>query len=69
VTDFSYCCYVSDRAVDRGFQRSGIGKTPLRPTKAKLTLRCKLLLFAAPNASAYYAHIGFESNPYGWVSA
>ena len=26
LTDFSYCCYLSEVAVDRGYQRSGIGK-------------------------------------------
>src|SRR6185437_1227200 len=26
VTDFSYCCYLSDLAVDAAYQRQGIGK-------------------------------------------
>ncbi|MBE3570412.1 MAG: GNAT family N-acetyltransferase [Bacillales bacterium] len=26
LTDFSYCCYLSDLAVDQDYQKSGIGK-------------------------------------------
>ena len=67
VTDYSYCCYVSDLAVDRGFQRTGIGRRLLDLTRAQVGPLCKLLLFSAPAAQSYYPHIGFESNPNGWV--
>jgi ribosomal protein S18 acetylase RimI-like enzyme len=30
VTDFSYCCYLSDLAVDVAYQRQGIGKRLMR---------------------------------------
>ena len=30
VTDFEYCCYLSDLAVDKEYQRSGIGKELIR---------------------------------------
>lgn len=30
VTDFSFCCYLSDLAVDESYQRSGIGKELIR---------------------------------------
>jgi len=26
ITDYSYCCYLSDLAVDRAYQNLGIGK-------------------------------------------
>ena len=67
VTDYSYCCYVSDLAVDRALQRSGIGKQLLDLTRAQVGPRCKLLLFSAPSAQSYYPHVGFENNPNGWV--
>ena len=34
VTDFAYCCYLSDLAVDRDCQRQGIGKELMARTKA-----------------------------------
>lgn len=34
VTDFAYCCYCSDLAVDRGYQGRGIGRQLLEATKA-----------------------------------
>ncbi len=67
VTDYSYCCYVSDLAVDRAYQRTGIGKRLLDLTQAQVGPLCKLLLFSAPAAQSYYPHIGFQNNPNGWV--
>jgi len=67
VTDYSYCCYVSDLAVDRAFQRTGIGRCLLDLTQEQIGPRCKLLLFSAPDAESYYPHIGFYRNSNGWV--
>ena len=33
LTDFSFCCYLSDLAVDRAYQKSGIGKKLDRKNK------------------------------------
>ena len=67
VTDFSYCCYLSDLAVDRHFQRAGIGLELIRQTRAQLGPRCALILLAAPAAAAYYPHIGFAPHDSAWV--
>lgn len=67
VTDFSYCCYLSDLAVDTDFQRQGIGRELIRQTTSLLGSKCKLILLAAPNASGYYPRIGFEKHPNAWV--
>jgi len=61
VTDFAYCCYLSDLAVDRECQRQGIGKELMARTKAaaggdKITL----LLLSAPDGMAYYPGAGLE---------
>ena len=57
LTDFSYCTYMSDLAVDQAYQRQGIGKELIRFTKS-LTPLAKLILLAAPKAVDYYPHIG-----------
>lgn len=67
VTDFHYCCYLSDLAVDEAFQRQGIGKELIRLTQAQLGKRCTLILLSAPAAVDYYPHVGFERHPQAWI--
>lgn len=67
MTDFHYSCYLSDLAVDRDYQRSGVGKALQVATQQKLGPKCKLILIAAPDANSYYQHIGFTNNPRCWV--
>jgi ribosomal protein S18 acetylase RimI-like enzyme len=66
ITDFHYVCYLSDLAVDRTYQRSGIGKALIAHTQKQLGARCKIRLIAAPDAAAYYSKIGFVQNTKCW---
>ena len=59
VTDFSYCCYLSDLAVDQRLQRVGIGRELIRKTRQQLGPRCAIILLAAPAATEYYPRVGF----------
>ena len=62
VTDFAYCCYLSDLAVDRDCQRQGIGKELIRRTKeAAGGDKISLLLLSAPDGMEYYPKIGLDS--------
>ncbi len=67
VTDFTYCCYLSDLAVDTAYQRQGIGVELMNRTQAELGPRCKLILLAAPGAADYYGRVGFEHHPRCWI--
>lgn len=67
VTDFHYACYLSDLAVSKEHQQSGIGKQLQILTQEQLGPKCKLILIAAPAANQYYEHIGFTNNPRCWV--
>lgn len=69
VTDFHYACYLSDLAVHRIYQRSGIGKRLQSLTQEQLGPRCKLILIAAPDADSYYARLGFVRTDRCWVLA
>jgi predicted N-acetyltransferase YhbS len=60
LTDFSFCCYLSDLAVDESYQRSGIGRELIRRTREAAGLECTLLLLSAPAAMGYYPKVGFE---------
>lgn len=67
VTDFHYCCYMSDLAVAEGIQAKGIGKDLIRITKEQLKPNCSLILLAAPLAQDYYPKIGFEQHNSAWI--
>jgi len=67
VTDFNYACYLSDLAVHKEYQKNGVGKKLQELTQKQLGNECKLILIAAPNANAYYEHIGFTNNNRCWV--
>lgn len=67
LTDFSYCTYLSDLAVDTAFQRRGIGKELIRQIQQAAGPSATLILLAAPKAEGYYPHIGMEKHGSCWV--
>lgn len=60
LTDFAFCCYLSDLAVDESYQRQGIGKRLIEETHRVAGPDTTLILLAAPAAKDYYPHIGME---------
>jgi ribosomal protein S18 acetylase RimI-like enzyme len=60
LTDFSYTCYLSDLAVDRSHQKSGIGREMIRRARELIGDEVTLLLLSAPEALEYYPKVGFE---------
>lgn len=69
MTDYSYCCYLSDLAVDREFQKNGIGKELIRLTKEAIGEEAALILLASQEAMDYYPRIGFERIDNGYKIA
>ncbi len=67
VTDFEYCCYLSDLAVDAQYQKMGIGKELIRVTQSRLGRKAKIVLLAAPKAEGYYGKVGFSQHRSAWV--
>ena len=63
ITDFSFCTYLSDLAVDKKYQSQGIGKTLIKKTWEAAPL-AKLILLAAPAATSYYPKIGMDKHPF-----
>jgi ribosomal protein S18 acetylase RimI-like enzyme len=60
LTDYSYCCYLSDLAVDKDYQKSGIGKHLIELLRNIIGEEVALILISAPEAMDYYPKIGFE---------
>jgi GNAT superfamily N-acetyltransferase len=67
ITDFSYCTYLSDLAVDEAYQRRGIGKELIRRTHEAAGRQTVLILLAAPKARSYYPHIGMTGHDSCWM--
>jgi ribosomal protein S18 acetylase RimI-like enzyme len=67
VTDFEYCCYLSDLAVDEAYQKQGIGRELIRLTQSRLGSKAKIILLAAPKADGYYPRIGCELHSSAWI--
>lgn len=67
LSDFSFCCYLSDLAVDVQYQRRGIGKELIRLTHEVAGKEATLILMAAPAAVKYYPKIGMKAFPHCFV--
>ena len=67
ITDFSYCTYLSDLAVDVEFQQRGIGRELISRTHAAAGQITRLVLLAAPNAQSYYPHVGMLPHHSCWM--
>ena len=67
VTDFEYCCHLSNLAVDVKYQHQGVGRELIRLTQARLGKQAKIELLAAPLARDYYPKLGFDAHDSAWV--
>lgn len=67
ITDFAFCTYLSDLAVDTEFQKRGIGRELIRLTHEAAGLKTMLILLAAPKAASYYPHIGMAKHDSCWI--
>ena len=60
LTDFCYCCYLSDLAVRKEYQTKGIGKKLIELTKNEIGEQTALILLSAQTAMDYYPKVGFH---------
>ena len=66
LSDFAFCTYLSDLAVDEQYQRRGIGRELIRRTHEAAGHNTSLILLAAPGARTYYPHIGMAQHESCW---
>ncbi len=67
LTDFSYCCYLSDLAVAKAYQKHGIGRELIARVQAAIGEEVALVLLSAPEAMDYYPKVGFEKIENGFI--
>lgn len=60
ITDWCWCAYLSDLAVDPGYKQAGIGRNLFQLAKDKLGDETMILLLSVPSAMEYYPKIGFQ---------
>jgi GNAT superfamily N-acetyltransferase len=60
LTDFAFCSYLSDLAVDQTYQHKGIGKKLIDLTHEVSGDQTMLILLAAPAARQYYPKVNME---------
>jgi len=63
ITDFSWCCYLSELAVSMSAQGLGIGKGLLDEARRQLGPRVSLILASVPDAVGFYERIGMVRLP------
>lgn len=67
LTDWCYCCYLSDLAVAQQHQRSGIGTALLERVRAEIGDAVTLILVSASDASPFYQRLGLPSTDQAFV--
>ena len=63
ITDYEFCCYLSDLAVVKEYQSQGIGKELIQKTHEEAGLKTNLFLVSSPSAKGYYPKIGMNEYP------
>jgi GNAT superfamily N-acetyltransferase len=63
ITDYAYCCYLSDLAVDKAYQGQGIGKRLIDETRRAAGPETMCLLISAPDSIGFYDAIQMPRQP------
>lgn len=63
ITDFSWCCYLSELAVSSAAQGLGVGKGLIDETRRLLGPRVSLVLASMPESVGFYERIGMPRQP------
>lgn len=67
ITDWVWCCYLSDLAVDPEYKRNGIGKQLIQLAKETVGEQVMILLLSVPTAMSYYPKVGFTKENRGFI--
>ena len=63
ITDFAWCCYLSELAVSASAQAMGIGRRLLEETRRHLGSRVSLILMSMPDVVGFYERAGMARYP------
>lgn len=63
VTDFAFCCYLSDLAVSKDAQGMGIGAQLIEKTRKHVGPTVSVILSSVPEAKGFYEKINMAALP------
>jgi ribosomal protein S18 acetylase RimI-like enzyme len=63
ITDFAWCCYLSELAVSASAQGLGVGKRLLEEARRQLGPQVALILSSVPEAAGFYERAGMARIP------
>ena len=63
ITDFAFCCYLSDLAVSSGMKGQGIGRRLIEETRRHCGPEVSVILLAAPGAVTFYEQLDMPRYP------
>lgn len=66
ITDFAFCCYLSDLAVSKQTQRRNIGANLIEETRKHLGPTVSVILSSVPESVGFYERINMPSLPNGF---
>jgi N-acetylglutamate synthase-like GNAT family acetyltransferase len=67
ITDWVWCCYLSDLAIHSDYKKGGIGKKLIDLTKDKVGDDTMVLLLSVPTAMEYYPKVGMTKVDNGFI--
>jgi ribosomal protein S18 acetylase RimI-like enzyme len=67
LSDFSFCCYLSDLAVAKEYQNQGIGQELVTEVQKQIGDESNLVMMASQEVIEYAHKIGFEPAPNAFI--
>ena len=67
ITDWVWCAYLADLAVNVSYKKSGIGKKLIDLTREQLGSQSMVLLLSVPTAMDYYPKVGFTKQESAFI--
>jgi ribosomal protein S18 acetylase RimI-like enzyme len=69
LTDWVWCTYLSDLAVDPNYKKSGIGRKLIDMTRKEVGELTMIVLLSVPDAFDYYPKVGFKKEDRAFMIA
>ena len=66
ITDYAFCCYLSDLAVSKNAQGRGVGAQLIKETRNHLGPAVSLILNSVPESVGFYEGINMPALPNGF---
>ncbi|HCH7937134.1 MULTISPECIES: GNAT family N-acetyltransferase [Providencia] len=66
ITDFSFCCYISEMIIHNDYQNNGIGTQLIQMIATELPTKCSIIFLSTEETQDYYLKQGFNPFTLAW---